>query len=120
MPDSSSYNSACSNGERAPPSGSAEAGAAATGVLDEGERSAMSRDLVAKKLSESNRVTGTQWEQGGQLGVGSRDETFKGGNGGSSGEDIEAGVTARPPLSCVKQSATSGTMPAPGDGCGAA
>ena len=39
--------------------------------------------------------------------------------GTAAGEDIVAGVMIRPPLSCVKQSATSGTMPAPGDGGGA-
>ena len=33
-----------------------------------------------------------------------------------AGEDIAAGVTIRPPLCCVKQSATRGTMRAPGDG----
>ena len=35
-------------------------------------------------------------------------------------EEIVAGVMIRPLLSCVKQSATSRTIPAPGDGGGAA
>ena len=39
--------------------------------------------------------------------------------GTAAGEDIVAGVMIRPPLSCVKHAATSGTMPAPGDGGGA-
>ena len=40
----------------------------------------------------------------------------------AAGEVIVAGVMSRPLLSCVraKQSATSGTMPAPRDGGGAA
>ena len=40
----------------------------------------MPRELVAKRRSESNRVTATV-EQCGQLIVGSRDETLEGGNG---------------------------------------
>ena len=47
------------NGERGPPGSQAEAGAAATWVRGDGERSAMSTELVTKRLSESNRVTGT-------------------------------------------------------------
>ena len=86
-------------GERAPPGGSAKAGA---GRLDDGESSAISRELVAKRRCEANRYSG---EQRGQLGVGSRDETLEGWKG-------YRGVMTRPPLSCV-QSATSGTMPAP-------
>ena len=35
------------DGERAPPCCSTEAGAATMGVLDDGQRSAMSRELVA-------------------------------------------------------------------------
>ena len=108
------------DGERAPPGGTAEAGAAATGLLDDGERSAMTRELVAKRRSKSNRVTGTigsrvtgyQWAS--EVGTG----RWRAGT--AAGEDIVAGVTIRPPLSCVKQSATSGTKPAPGDGDGAA
>ena len=46
-------------GERAPLGGAAEAGAAATGMRNDGERSAMSRELAAKRRSGSNRVTGT-------------------------------------------------------------
>ena len=38
----------------------------------------------------------------------------------AAGEDIVAGVMIRPLLSCVKQSATSGTMPAQRNGGGAA
>ena len=54
------------DGERAPPSGSAEAGAATTGVRDDGELApsgpgepiAISRQMVAKRQSESKRVAG--------------------------------------------------------------
>ena len=54
-----------------------------------GERSAMSRKLVAKRRSESNRVTATVGcthpVQGGQLSAGSRDVPSEGGNGGWRG-----------------------------------
>ena len=111
-------------GERAPPGGSAEAGAgrsgivAAMGVLDDGERSAMSRELVAKRRSESNRVTGTVGSRVASWASGVETRRWRAGT--AAGEDIVAGMMIRPPLSCVKQSATSGTMPAPGDGGGAA
>ena len=45
--------------ERVPPGGSAEAREATMGMRDDGERSAISREQVAKRRSESNRVTGT-------------------------------------------------------------
>ena len=48
----------------------------------------------------------------------SRVETRRWRAGTAAGEDVVAGVMSRPPLSCVKQSATSGTMPAPGHGGG--
>ena len=38
--------------------------------------------------------------------------------GAAAGEEIVAGMTTRPPLSCVKQSATSGRRPAPVGGAG--
>ena len=47
------------DGERAPPGGSAEAGAAATRMRDDGERSAISREQIAKRRSEAYRVTST-------------------------------------------------------------
>ena len=47
------------DGERAPPGGSAEARASTMVVRDDGKRSAMSREQVAKSRSEANRVTGT-------------------------------------------------------------
>ena len=45
--------------ERAPPGGPAEAGAAATQMRYDGERSAISREQVANRRNEANRVTGT-------------------------------------------------------------
>ena len=47
------------NGERAPPGGSAEARASTMVVRDDGKRSAMSREQVAKSRREAKRVTGT-------------------------------------------------------------
>ena len=62
------------DGERAPPGGTAEAGAAATGLLDDGERSAMTRELVAKlspppfeKAEQVEQGHRYNWEQGDQL-----------------------------------------------------
>ena len=78
------------DGESAPPGGTAEAGAAATGLLDDGERSAMTRELVAKlspppfeKAEQVEQGHRYNWEQGDQLpeGVGSRHGTLEGGNG---------------------------------------
>ena len=48
-----------------------------------------------------------------------RAETRRWRVGTAAGEDNVADVLSRPPLSCVKQSVTSGIMPAPGDGGGA-
>ena len=88
--------------------GSAEARAAATGGLDDGERSAMSRGW-SRNGGASEPGHGYGGEVGGQLIVGSRDETVEGGNGdwrgNRGGRDDQA---------------TSGTMPAPGDWGGAA
>ena len=47
------------DGERGPPGGAAGAGATAIVVLDDSKRSAMSREQVAKRRREENRVTGT-------------------------------------------------------------
>ena len=58
-----------------------------------GEPIAMWREMVAKRRSESKRVTGT---------VGGR---------AASREEIVAGVKIRPQPSCIRQSATSGTRP---------
>ena len=94
------------------------AGAATMGGRDDGERSAMSRELVAKRRSLLNRVTRI---------VGSRVASWASGvemrrwrAGTAAGGVIVADATIRSPLSCVRQSATSGTMPAPGDGGGSA
>ena len=47
----------------------------------------MSREQVAKRRSESNRVTGTVGSRvASRLIVGGRDETLEGGNGGWSGD----------------------------------
>ena len=86
------------------------------GGRDDGERSAMSRELVAKRRSLLNRVTRL---------VGSRVASWASGvemrrwrAGTAAGGVIVADATIRSPLSFVRQSATSGTMPAPGDGAG--
>ena len=66
----------------------------------------MSREQVARRRSESNRVTGTVgagWPAG-------RRESRRWRAGTAAGEDVVAAVMIRPPLSCVKYSATSGTM----------
>ena len=47
------------DGERAPPGGSAEARASTMVVRDDGQCRAMSREQVAKSRSEAKRVTGT-------------------------------------------------------------
>ena len=105
------------DGERAPPGGSAEARAATKVVRDVGKRSAMSRERVAKRRSESNRVTGTVGRRVASWASGVETRRWRAGT--AAGEDIVARVTMRPPLSCVKQSADSGTMTAPGNGDGA-
>ena len=75
------------------------------------------RGQVTKSRSEANLVTGTVG--GGWTAERRESETRRWRAGTAAGEDIMAGVMIRPPVSCVKQSATSGTMPAPGDGGGA-
>ena len=100
------------DGERAPFCSSTEAGAATMGVREDGERSAMSGELVAKRKSKLNQVTGTVGSSVASWASGVETRRWRAGT--AAREDIVAGVMIRPPLSCAKQSAASGTMPAPG------
>ena len=70
----------------------------------------MSREQVAKRRSGSNRFTETVGSRVASRSSGVEVRRWK--VGMAAGEEIVAGVMIRPPLSCVKQSATSGTMPA--------
>ena len=82
--------------------------------------------MVAKRRRESNSVTGSVWSRarGGQqpagLAAGSLEssEQLEGEHWHLAGEEIVAGVTIRPQLSCYRQSAASWTMlvPSLGDG----
>ena len=80
-------------GERAPPCGSAEARAATMGVRDvcgdDVERCAMSRELVTKRRSESNRTVGSSVASS-SSGV----ETRRWRAGTAAGEDLVAGTGA--------------------------
>ena len=86
--------------------------------IHDGTASAMSRELVAKRRRESNRFTGMVGSRVADWASGVETRRWRAGT--AAVEDIVAGVMIRRPLSCVKQSTTSGTMPAPGDGGGAA
>ena len=72
--------------------------------------------MVANRRKESNRVTGTVGSRVGSWASGV--EMRRGRAGTAAGEEIVAGVTIRPLLNCVTQSATSRTMPALGDSDG--
>ena len=86
-------------------------------VRGDGKRSAMSGEQVAKRRGESKRVTGTVGNRVASWASGVETRLWRAAT--AAGEDIVAGVMIRPPLRCGKQPATSGTMPAPGDGGGA-
>ena len=96
------------DGERAPPGGSAEARAATMGVRDDGERSAISRELVAKG-GACRTGSQIQWGAGwpaDRRGPGSpvtRHGTLEGGNGGwrghRGGRDDQAAAKLRQAVS---------------------
>ena len=66
--------------------------------------------MVANRRSKSKRVMGTAARGSRMASRASGVETRLLGAGTAAGEEIVAGVTIRPPLSCVREPANSGTM----------
>ena len=75
---------------------------------------AMSREMVAHRLSKPKRVTGTAGSRVASQASGVEMRSWC--SGTATGEEIMAGVTKRPQLCCVLPSVTSRSMPVPSDG----